>query len=238
MLKLIHSYQNSENHSLLSSYQFKSSIDERFENSQQQDVQESFTEVCNRFQNILEPYFYFTIQIKQKCLNSYCKQKYNTTQSEIASSTQVVIENKPYHFHDILTNYSKWNDTDIKCKNCKSDVQGKNILDLSTNKYLVLQFQLFKYYQHTQSFSKNTNFLVNDVENGTLNYYGYNYHAIGGIFHKGDSLNQGHYTALVLRNNNWYYTEDHKIQKVNWKTNNITEIQNSNLYLLFLERNE
>lgn len=236
LLQLIRSYQYSANHYLLSSYQFKSSIDARLGTPQQQDVQEFFTEVCNKFENIFTPCFNFTIQTERKCLNSNCKLNYYSKLPQTASTTPIVIENKPYNFEDILTNYSKWNSTVIECNNYKSNVQEKNTLDLSTNKYLVLQFSLFNFNRLTQTFWKNTNFSVNNIANNTLNYNGNIYRAIGGIFHEGISLDHGHYKAIVLRNNNWYFVEDARIQKENWTTSNITNLMNSNLYLLFLEK--
>lgn len=63
LLELILSYNNSNNHSNLSSIQFKNSIDIRYKSTAQQDVQEFFTATCNKFPDTIKSCFNLFRQI-------------------------------------------------------------------------------------------------------------------------------------------------------------------------------
>lgn len=148
---------------------------------------------------------------------------------------KIHIENQYYNISDILNAYLSWKNCSVKCSNCNNFLQEKEILDLSSNQYLVLSFYLFKYISKLHLSIKKKNFVIGNADKNVIIYDKYCFRIIGGIFHYGNTIASGHYSALISKNNKWIHANDEKIEKMSWNEMNDYD-HGGNIYLLFLEK--
>ena len=100
---------------------------------------------------------------------------------------------------------------------------------MRTSNILIIVLKLFEY-KDNQSF-KIENVKIKSIPNSVVKLRNENFKTLSAIFHHGDSLDCGHYTAM-LRNNEskWIKTNDLKVEENNWPRNA------KDVYILLLEK--
>ena len=77
---------------------------------------------------------------------------------------------------------------------------------------------------------KNTNLLLSGVPQSKITFFDKNYTLAGAIFHHGQFISRGHYTAVVRKNKHWFKADDSNISKCSWPRNS------EDIYILFFEK--
>lgn len=230
LLKLINSYKDQSNSSNLSSVEFKSHISNEFKSNQQQDAHHFLLEVYNKFEDTIKILYQFQNRIENYCTN--CNNKYD--QSLLDINLMITVKDKEYNFENLLDKYSLPVISKIECA-CKKYLYEKKMF-YNICKFLILHFNLFDYSPELQRSLKKRKFNIKNFnENQRIRYGKYFFRAIGAILHHGDSINHGHYSSIILKNNEWIHVTDTIIEPLNVKSL-INHQSNCNIYLLFLEK--
>lgn len=115
---------------------------------------------------------------------------------------------------------------DSECENCNAVLQSQTVVQ-STNQILIFSLQLLD-----QDGTKNTTFKLSDVHRNDIEFGNKRYAFSGGIFHHGSRFSEGHYTAIVRKdNNNFFKANDRNVNICKKWPNNSKDI-----YVLFYEQ--
>lgn len=98
----------------------------------------------------------------------------------------------------------------------------------TNNSIIILQLQLFLVTANYE-ISKITNFKLKNTENETVLINSKMYKVVSVIFHHGSSIESGHYTNMLRKNNNWLRINDKQMRQEEWPQHAM------DAYILFLE---
>jgi len=198
-----------------------------FENNQgQQDAHELVTKLLDRLPSAERKKFELDIQSELTC--THCKTSrqqpaerilHRETKNEEQSTVLALSfdgqdqKKASVNFFELLDKYQQEEFLDgankVYCdhKDCRKNTRTskKLIFDLVSPQHLIVQFKRF---DNVNGVFKKINTLVRLYPK--VGVGAGRYKLMGIVYHKG-TLNDGHYTAHVNYNNQWFYCDDHKI---------------------------
>ncbi|XP_066600007.1 uncharacterized protein [Prorops nasuta] len=126
-------------------------------------------------------------------------------------------------------NYSVWIKREKHCKYCNGKYQLEKVDITASSNVLIIQFVIFKIVGHQLMKIKQCG--IKGIPTTKLRIMNNIYKVIGGIFHDGDTITEGHYTAILRSTGStWITVDNNKIINSKWPRNA------NNLYILFLEK--
>ena len=184
--------------------------DYRFED--QYDVQEAFIQILdNIYPETNEKLFEkspFGIKLNAAIHCEYCE--YRKDISEIFQTIAIdVLEDQHQSLKGLLNVVLTRTDTpnEYFCERCEnSGVSTKTYGFDQANDIIALQLSIFSYDQYGNSWKKSPSI---EIEKDISVFEDYSLQGI--IWHHGENLNSGHYTATVKHNENWYHISDNKV---------------------------
>lgn len=226
--KLCLDFASPTSNAALDCYQLRLQFhDDNFDIEQQQDSTQ-FLELLLDEYNYLKFVMSFDTENCYKCQNcQYVKQEVIKTQ---IGSLRIPIAKNKFKFQELLEyNFNSWNSdlcTEAKCPNCNNlNVLTSRTTIQNTQNVLIFSLQLIN-----SNYQKNTNLLLSGVPQSKITFCNKNYTLSGAIFHYGETVSRGHYTAVVRKNKHWFKADDSIVSECSWPRNS------KNIYILFFEK--
>ena len=122
---------------------------------------------------------------------------------------------RAYTLQEVIDhNIATWHELDGQCKNgCRCKRMQKTDIIIKTT-VLIVQLGLFSV--NNEVTSKITNFRINGIPTAKIVINKKKYKVINGIFHHGNTLQCGHYTNMLRKNQQWFKVSDNDIKKAPW----------------------
>jgi ubiquitin C-terminal hydrolase len=175
-----------------------------------------------------------------KCLMSFDTENYYKCQNcdyeiqeiyktEIGTLRIPIAKNK-FQIQELVDyNFYSWNSDlckEVKCPHCNN----LNVLTTRTEIKNTQNILIFSLQLTNSNIQKNTNLLLSGVPQSKITFCDKNYTLSGAIFHHGETVSKGHYTAVVRKNKHWFKADDNTISKCSWPRNS------KDIYILFFEK--
>lgn len=200
----------------LNSFAVRELAGQQFTEDEQQDAAEFLMAICEKsdvVRKALEHQMITTTRCNDCGLSS------ETTQPNCILTIPVTITpgmKSPKNLQDLLDNtLSRWTRLDGTCENCQKSNKLQKTVAASVKHVIVMQLMIFAY-QDGQA-TKLTKFKLNAVPTTKIALDKKKFKVSGTIFHHGENIDRGHYTAMLKdKANNWLSVNDTRMRKQIW----------------------
>ncbi|KAI5699214.1 hypothetical protein M8J76_012092 [Diaphorina citri] len=190
---------------------------------EQQDSEEFFEAILNKYPNMAEK-FAFSIIYTKIC--TAC-QEVATEQQDGFHHLSINITGQKSTLSNLFDKYKEWQNLDSnRCENCHAVGTKRQKVDIAnTNKYLLITLPPW------QNGHKITDFKLNALPSTVLKIANnLKYTLKSAIFHHGDQIESGHYTAMLKDGAGYIRANDNVVKKERWPNGS------KDVYMVIMEK--
>lgn len=220
-LKIL-SKKHAQGYGLMDTTDLRKEVGLPFTRNQQQDVEEFLTALTSRsdFLNALTTNITL---LTKKCRNPSCG--YSTANRDTTNFVRLYTgqESKPVHIKKLVEDCSRWQclSEETLCVECSGSCSLRSEIEVPAQ-IVVCQIMMW------DEKGSRKNVSINGVPNTTLKFGNQSYKIEAAVFHHGEGVTKGHYTAMRRNKNKWILMDDRRVTEGNtWPRSS------RNAYLLF-----